>query len=250
MSAFLKSIQAASVNRAACRLKEKKKKACRASQTSLPGSCISITQGGRGLTGPGWFSPSREEGRVRHFWCCYSLIAWENAHHIFLSFPPAFRAEGRPVPPASPLTRVGRVLCDLRASLLLPTSLLANLSLPFTLHTYLQAMHGEMVGILYLCTMAELSWWVCCFKTSCSGSSMPSGTASGITTSAGATHPGLLPLCYKDKIITKSWLAESVNPSVLLIHSPALLFGARSALMTIVLKQIIISSLQITKALL
>lgn len=37
------------------------KKACSASQLSPPGSCISITWGGLGLIGPGWFSPSSQE---------------------------------------------------------------------------------------------------------------------------------------------------------------------------------------------
>lgn len=79
---------------------------------------------------------------------------------------------------------------------------------------------------------------------------MPSGTASGITTSASADAPRALTISYKEEILVKSGLAESVNPSGLLILIPVLSFGARSVLMTIVLKQVIISSLQITKALL
>lgn len=91
------------------------KKACSASQLSPPGSCISITQGGRGLIGPGRFSPSSQElcraaEQVGNFWWCYSLIGWGNALHILLSFLPAFRKKVILVPPALPLTRVSRVL--------------------------------------------------------------------------------------------------------------------------------------------
>lgn len=45
---------------------------------------------------------------------------------------------------------------DLRVSLLFPTSPLVNLPLPFTSHTYLQAMCDDTVGMLYLCGMSEL----------------------------------------------------------------------------------------------
>lgn len=53
---------------------------------------------------------------------------------------------------------------------------------------------------------------------------MPSGTASGITASASTTHPGLLPLCYKEEIIAKSRRAGSVSPTIsclyVALHSP------------------------------
>lgn len=93
---------------------------------------------------------------------------------------------------------------DFRASLCLSVIPLANLSLPFTLHIYLQEMHGDSMGGLHLHGVAKLSWQGCCFKVSCGGSAVPSGTASGITTSASATHPGFLPLCYKEEVIVKS----------------------------------------------
>lgn len=103
---------------------------------------------------------------------------------------------------------------DFRAPSLLPATPLIHFSLPFTVHIYLQEIHAGFMGVLDLCAMAKLSQQGYWFKVSFGGSATPSGTASGITASSSATHPVLLPLCYKEEIIAKSWLAESVNPTV------------------------------------
>lgn len=100
---------------------------------------------------------------------------------------------------------------DIKASSLHPAILLSNLPLPFT------------VPICKKC-MAHPHGWLQCpgsyFKGSSGGSMMPSGTASGITTSAGATHPGLLPLCHKEEITAQSPWAGPVSPTLYVdLHS-------------------------------
>lgn len=95
MSAFLKSIQAASVNRTACRLKKKKHTAL------LRPHCVSIAQGSCSLTGPGLvfsFQPRRMQGsRTDRAFLVPLFINWMEKC-IFFQCPASLQSRGETRP--------------------------------------------------------------------------------------------------------------------------------------------------------